>query len=116
MKNFLIFVFLFFIPFNSTSTRNSLYDDNNLSKIVVYQINSEWNENNSIRNLENLRGCKYIYGYLEDQPDEFKEKVKSVPTVFITRNGKVVYRYQSGITLSPTIGYTEIQAVVNKYK
>jgi hypothetical protein len=86
------------------------------SGIVVYQINSDWNERNSIKNLNNLRGCRYVYGYLEDQPEEFKEKIKSVPAVFITKQGKVIYRYQAGLSMVPTIGYKEIQSVVNKHK
>ena len=116
MKNSLILVLFFFIPFNSTSTRYDPTTVNSVSNIVVYQINSEWNERNTIRNLDDLRGCKYVYGYLEDQPDVFKEKIKSVPAVFITIDGKIVYKYQAGLSMVPTIGYREIQAEVNKAK
>jgi hypothetical protein len=115
MKNLLIFICLFFIPLNSTSTRSTPSIEVN-SGIVVYQINSDWNERNSIKNLDALRGCRYVYGYLEDQPREFKEKIKSVPAVFITKGGKVIYRYQAGLSMVPTIGYREIQSVVNKHK
>ena len=116
MKNSLTLILLFFIPFNSTSTRYSPTIDGSVSKVVVYQINSEWNERNTIKNLSGLRGCKYVYGYLEDQPDVFKEKIKSVPAVFITNDGKIVYKYQAGLSMVPTIGYKEIQAEVNKAK
>jgi hypothetical protein len=86
------------------------------SNIVVYQINSDWNERNSIKNLDNLIGCRYVYGYLEDQSTEVKEKIKSIPAIFITKQGKVIYKYQAGLSMIPTIGYKEIQAIVNKYK
>jgi hypothetical protein len=115
MKNALIFVCLFLLPLNSTSKKGTPSIDIS-SGIVVYQINSDWNERNSIKNLNNLRGCRYVYGYLEDQPAEFKEKIKSVPAVFITKQGKVIYRYQAGLSMVPTIGYKEIQSVVNKHK
>ena len=116
MKNLLLFIFLFFIPFNSTSTRSTKKSDKRLNKIVVYQINSEWNERNSIKNLENLRDCKYVYGYLEDQPEVFKRKIKSVPAVFITNEGKIIYKYEAGLSLVPKIKRSEIQEIVNKYK
>jgi len=116
MKNIFVFIILFFIPLNSSPTKITLPSDDTSSKIIVYQINSDWNESNSIKNLEKLRGCRYVYGYLEDQPDDLKEKIKSVPAVFITKEGRVIYRYQAGLSLVPTIGYKEIQSVVNKHK
>jgi len=116
MKNVLLFVLLFFIPSSSTSIQSGPALNNKADKIVVYQINSEWNEGNTIRNLDALRGCKYIYGYLDDHPKEFKEKIKSVPAIFITKGGKIIYRYQAGLSMVPTIGYKEIQSVVNKHK
>ena len=116
MKNLLIFVLLFFLPLNSNSKKHTIESNDYKNKIIVYQINSDWNERNSIRNLENLRGCKYVYGFLEDQPKHFKDKIKSVPAIFVTNNGKVVYRYQAGLSMRATIGYEEIQAVVNKHK
>jgi len=116
MKNLLILVVLFFIPTGSTWTPTKSTSNPSTNKIVVYQINSEWNERNSIKNLGALRGCKYVYGYLDDQPKEFKEKIKSVPAIFITNGGKLTYRYQAGISMVPTIGYSEIQAQVNKIK
>ena len=116
MKNLLIFVLLFFLPLNSNSKKHTIESNDLKNKIIVYQINSTWNERNSIKNLKNLRDCKYVYGFLEDQPTHFKKGIKSVPAIFITMNGKVVYRYQAGLSMKATIGYEEIQAVVNKHK
>lgn len=116
MKNLFFGILLLFFPLNSNSVKSNILESERLSKIVVYQINSEWNERNSIRNLDDLRGCKYVYGYLEDQPDVFKEKIKSVPAVFITNNGKIVYKYQPGLSLIPTIKKSQIQEIVNKHR
>ena len=115
MKNFLVFIFLFFTPLNSTTKNNTSFS-NTYSDIIVYQINSNWNEGNAIKNLEKLRGCTYVYGYLEEQPLEFKEKINSVPAVFITNKGKVVYRYQAGLSLKADITYSDIQKIVNQYR
>jgi hypothetical protein len=116
MKNLLIFVLLFFLPLNSNSKKHTIESNDYNNKIIVYQINSTWNERNSIKNLKKLRDCKYVYGYLEDQPTHFKKGIKSVPAIFITINGKVVYRYQAGLSMRATIGYEEIQEIVNKHK
>ena len=116
MKNVFFSILLLFFPLNSNSVKSNIVKNKNFSKIVVYQINSEWNERNAIKNLDDLRGCKYVYGYLEDQPDVFKEKIKSVPAVFITNNGKIIYKYQAGLSLVPTIKKSQIQEIVNKHR
>ena len=116
MKNVFFSILLLFFPLNSNSVKSNIVKNKNFSKIVVYHINSEWNERNAIKNLDDLRGCKYVYGYLEDQPDVFKEKIKSVPAVFITNNGKIIYKYQAGLSLVPTIKKSQIQEIVNKHR
>jgi hypothetical protein len=116
MKNVFFGILLLFFPLNSNSVKSNISKSEKVSKIVVYQINSEWNERNSIKNLDDLRGCKYVYGYLEDQPDVFKQKIKSVPAVFITNNGKIIYKYQPGVSLIPTIKKSQIQEIVNKHR
>lgn len=45
-----------------------------------------------------------------------KKKIKSVPAVFITNNGKIIYKYQPGLSLVPTIKRAEIQEIVNKHR
>jgi len=113
MKNLIFFLILLITPLKTTENTTNLETK---AGIIVYQINSEWNDRNTIKNLEYLRGCKYVFGYLEEQPPSFKEQIKSVPAVFITKDGSIVYRYQPGLSMKPEIGRDDIQKVINSLR
>lgn len=80
--------------------------------IKVIQINAYWNDANTRRDLRRLHGCDYVLAYLEDQDKEIREQIRSVPTVLIYEDKRLVKAYQAGIdlTLKPTL--EEIQQYI----
>ena len=84
-------------------------------QIRVVQINAKWNQQNTLY-LENLRGCKYDYAWLEDQGPKLKSQIKSVPVILIEKNGKIVRTFQAGLDFKLDINSKYIQEVVYELK
>lgn len=83
-----------------------------VEKITVVQINAEWNERNTRRDLENLRGCAYKFGWLENQSDAIKESVTAVPVVVIYDGDKPAMQYSADISFRLATPFDEIQSKV----
>tara|TARA_B100000287_G_scaffold426551_1_gene474664 strand:- start:660 stop:980 length:321 start_codon:yes stop_codon:yes gene_type:complete len=103
MKKLILILFLFF-----SYTGYS-------QQIRVVQINAKWNQQNTLY-LENLRGCKYDYAWLEDQGPKLKSQIKSVPVILIEKNGKIVKTFQAGLDFKLDINSKYIQEVVYELK
>jgi len=86
-------------------TLNSLPEE----PVTVIQINAEWNDNHTRRDLEDLRGCNYKFGWLEDQPESIKTSVTSVPVVVIYSEGRPAWQYAADISLRLETPFSEIQ-------
>lgn len=84
--------------------------------IVVVQINAEWNDNNTRRDLEKLRGCEYRFGSLEDQPEALQKSVRAIPVVVIYRNGRPAQQYTADISFTLGTPFEEIQNRVYELK
>ena len=80
--------------------------------IVVIQINAEWNEYNTRRDLENLRGCEYRYGLLSNQPEHIRESISSVPIVVVYKDGQVAYQFAADLSFQLGTPFEDIQRVV----
>ena len=78
-------------------------------KVTVVQINAEWNENHTRRDLEGLRGCNYKFGWLEDQPESIKTSVSAVPVVVIYNGDKPAWQYVADISFRLETPFNEIQ-------
>ena len=83
-------------------------------EVTVVQINAKWNRYNNREDLENLDGCEYRFGWLEDQPYELRKTIKSVPVVVIYDEGKPAYQYVAGISLELDTPFDTIQNQVWK--
>jgi hypothetical protein len=103
MKNFILIIFLFF---GYTSYGQ---------QIRVVQINAKWNQQNTL-NLYNLKGCKYEYAWLEEQGDNLKNQIKSVPVILIWLDGKRVKTYQAGLDFKLPITKDNIQEYINELR
>ena len=103
MKNLILIIFLFF---GYTSYAQ---------QIRVVQINAKWNEQNSLY-LDNLRGCKYEYAWLEEQGQNLKSQIKSVPVILIWKDGKRVKTYQAGLDFKLPVTKDNIQEYINELK
>jgi len=103
MRKLILIIFLFF-SYTSYS-----------QQIRVVQINAKFNQKNTLY-LENLRGCKYDFGWLEEQGDKLKSQIKSVPVILIEKDGKIVRTFQAGLDFKLDINSKYIQEVVYELK
>ena len=85
-------------------------------KITVVQINAEWNDNHTRRDLEDLRGCNYKFGWLEDQPEAIKSSVHAVPVVVIYNGESPAWQYVADISFRLSTPFDEIQDKVYELK
>ena len=108
MKNLIFIIFLFF-SYEGYSQRAST------SQIRVVQINAKWNQQNTLY-LDNLKGCKYEYAWLEEQPSNLKSQIKSVPVILIWLDGKRVQTYQAGLDFKLPVTKDNIQEYINKLR
>ena len=81
-------------------------------KITVVQINAEWNDNHTRRDLQGLRGCNYKFGWLEDQPESIKTSVPAVPVVVIYNGDQAVWQYCADISFRLETPFIDIQIKV----
>ena len=84
--------------------------------ITTVHFNYKWNENNTYRGLDRLRYTKVQYAFVEDQSDNIKRSIKSVPTIVIYRDSKPIAKFEAGLTMEITVRLDSIQAIINKYK
>ena len=83
-----------------------------MGQVKVIQINSSWNRANDLK--VDLRGCQYEFALLEDLSDNVKEKIKSVPFLYIIKDGHVVRQYQGGLMMKLRVTEEELQAYINQ--
>lgn len=84
--------------------------------VTVIQINAKWNRSNTVEELRNLKGCDYVFGWLENQPYEIKSTIASVPVVVVYKDNVARQQYAAGITLKLNATFEEVQALVNSLK
>lgn len=84
--------------------------------VTVVQINAEWNANHTRRDLEDLRGCNYKFGWLEDQPESIKTSVMAVPVVVIYDGDRPAIQYTADISFRLSTPFEEIQNKVYELK
>ncbi len=77
------------------------------------QINAKWNRSNTVDELRNLRGCEYVFGWLENQPREIQSTIASVPVVVVYKDNIAKQQYAADITLKLNATLEEIQKLVD---
>lgn len=83
-------------------------------EVTVLQINAKWNRYNTREDLRKLEGCEYRFGWLEEQSEELKASIRTVPVVVIYDEGKPAYQYAADISLQLSTPLEEIQSQVWK--
>lgn len=84
--------------------------------VTVIQINAKWNRSNSVDELRNLKGCEYVFGWLENQPNEIQSTIASVPVVVVYKDNIARQQYSADITLKLNATFEEIQTLVDSLK
>ncbi len=88
----------------------------NAQDLTLIHINAKWNERNNYKYIDEIVGAKVSFGYLEDQPDDIKNSIKSVPTLILMKNGRPVYVWQADISFKIKTTMREIQDVINTHR
>lgn len=83
--------------------------------ITTVHFNYKWNQSNAYKGLDRLKKTKVQYAYVEDQSDNIKRSIKSVPTIVIYNNNKPVARFEAGLTMKIVVKLDSIQKIINKY-
>lgn len=84
--------------------------------ITVLQINAQWNSGNSRSDLSKLKGCKYEFGWLEDQPKSIIDNISSVPTIIIFVDNRPRKIYRADLSLKLGVPLKEIQEEVDNLR
>ena len=83
-----------------------------MGQVKVIQINSSWNRSNDLK--LDLRGCQYEFALLEDLSDNVKGKIKSVPFLYVFKDGHIVRQYQGGLRMRLNVTEEELQQFINQ--
>ena len=105
MRTFIILAFLLFSP--------SSLGEVEKSDITVLQVNTQWNKEHNI-DLNNLIGCKVQFAWLEDQSDDFKKQVQTVPIIVVYHKNRPVRQWAADLSFKLDVDINEIQQVIDK--
>lgn len=83
-----------------------------MGQVKVIQINSSWNRSNDLK--LDLRDCQYEFALLEDLSDNIKGKIKSVPFLYVIKDGHIVRQYQGGLRMRLNVTEEELQEYINQ--
>lgn len=105
MRTLIVLAFLLFSP---TSLGEVAKAD-----ITVLQVNSQWNKQHNI-DLNGLIGCEVQFAWLEDQSDNFKKQVQTVPLIVVYHKNKPVRQWSANLSFKLDVDINEIQSVVDR--
>lgn len=105
MRSLIVLLFLLFTP---SSLGEVIKSD-----ITVLQVNAQWNKQHNI-DLNGLIGCEVQFAWLEDQNDNFRRQVQTVPLVVVYHKNKPIRQWSADLSFKLDIDLNEIQQVINK--
>lgn len=105
MRSLIVLLFLLFTP---SSLGEVIKSD-----ITVLQVNAQWNKQHNI-DLNGLIGCEIQFAWLEDQNDNFKRQVQTVPLVVVYHKNKPVRQWSADLSFKLDIDLNEIQQVIDR--
>lgn len=105
MRTFIILAFLLFSP--------SSLGEVEKADITVLQVNTQWNKQHNL-DLNNLTGCKVQFAWLEDQSDDFKKQVQTVPIIVVYHKNRPVRQWSADLSFRLNVDLKEIQQVIDK--
>jgi hypothetical protein len=81
-------------------------------QVKVVQINSSWNKKNDLK--LNLKNCQYEYALLDDLSDKLKGQIKTVPLIYIIKNGHIVGQFDGGLRMRLNVTEQELQEFIDR--
>jgi hypothetical protein len=83
-------------------------------RLSVLHFNYKWNESNNY-DLRGIKNANIQYVWLEDQPANIRQSIKSVPVIAILGNdGKVKMQFVAGISFKIQATKQEVQNAINR--
>ena len=83
-------------------------------KITVIHFNYKWNSRNDY-NLRGLQNAKVQYAWLEEQPQNIVETIKTVPVIVILgKDGRVKMQYAADLSFKIQASKEDIQKSINR--
>ena len=83
-------------------------------RLDVLHFNYRWNESNNY-DLRGIKNAKIQYVWLEDQPQNIRQSIKSVPVIAILgKDGKVKMQYVADISFKIQATKEEVQNSINR--
>ncbi len=80
MRTLIVLAFLLFTPSSLSKVEKT--------DITVLQVNSQWNKQHNL-DLNGLIGCEVQFAWLEEQSDNFKKQVQTVPIVILYHKNNI---------------------------
>ena len=105
MRALIVLAFLLFTPTSLGKVEKA--------DITVLQVNSQWNKQHNI-DLNGLVGCEVQFAWLEEQSDDFKKQVQTVPIIVVYQKNRPVRQWSADLSIKLDIDINEIQSVVDK--
>jgi len=105
MRALIVLAFLLFTP---TSLGKVEKKD-----ITVLQVNTQWNKHHNL-DLNGLIGCDVQFAWLEEQSDNFKKQVQTVPVIVVYYKNKPVRQWSADLSFRLNVDLEEIQQVIDK--
>jgi len=105
MRGLIVLLFLFFTP--------SSLGEVSKSDITVLQVNAKWNKKHNI-DLNGLIGCEIQFAWLEEQNNDFKTQVQTVPLVVVYHENKPIRQWAADLSFKLDIDINEIQTVIDR--
>ena len=105
MRALIVLAFLLFTP--------TSLGEVNKSDVTVLQVNTQWNKRHNI-DLNGLIGCEVQFAWLEDQNDDFKRQVQTVPLIVVYHKNKPVRQWSADLSFKLDVDINEIQRVVDR--
>ena len=103
MKNIILILFILFGLFVNAQ-----------DKVTVIHFNYKWNDRNNY-NLRGLENAKVQYAWLEDQPENIVETIRTVPVIVILgKDGRVKMQYAADLSFKIQATREDIQKSVNR--
>tara|TARA_R100000734_G_C3304377_1_gene94901 strand:+ start:451 stop:777 length:327 start_codon:yes stop_codon:yes gene_type:complete len=83
-------------------------------KITVIHFNYKWNSRNDY-NLRGIQNAKVQYAWLEEQPQNIVETIKTVPVIVILgKDGRVKMQYAADLSFKIQATKEDIQKSINR--
>lgn len=82
--------------------------------VTVVHFNYKWNQKNDYSKLKSIKRASVSKAFVEEQGEDLKNSIKSVPVIIIFRNGKPVARLEAGLSMKIEARIEDIQELVDR--